>query len=314
VLLQQPAAVAPTDSGRGWQATVGRPLFLAWLIGVAFCVVRLAAAWFTALRWRLKSVPVTDARVLALYNRVADSWRLRPPPHLRACDDVTSPMLVGIVTPVILFPAAGIDRTSPDDLRLIVSHELAHYERHDLLWEWLLAAGSVLFFFHPLVWLARREWSLARESSCDALAIRRAQSDPDSYADMLLRLWRRVSSPSRAPFTAMGVAEELRTAKRRLDAMTCCSLLRPGVLQAVLVLTLALGAGILVPWRLTAAADPAEGAPPRRAPDETSRVQPPDGRAGGAASVVIQPGDAAASSVTGPGTARPRRRAVVSSP
>jgi hypothetical protein len=135
---------------------------------------------------------------------------------------------------------------------------------------------------------------------------------------MLLRLWKRVSRPARATFTAMGVAEEVRTAKRRLDAMARCRLLGPRVRQAALLLTLALGGSLLVPWRLTAAAAPDDGGSPR---DGAPRDGAPGGEPSGgpgrrAASVVIEPSGSAASSVSRPGpeTVRPRRRAVVSSP
>ena len=76
-----------------------------------------------------------------------------------------------------LFPsddpaAGGLNATlSPEDLRLALAHEMAHVKRGDLRLALLPAAMQVLFFFHPLVWLASAEWAAAREEACDALAL-----------------------------------------------------------------------------------------------------------------------------------------------
>ena len=61
----------------------------------------------------------------------------------------------------------AIDRRDPAG----PAHELAHVRRRDLLWSGLAGLVRVLFFFHPLVWLAHREALVAREAACDALAL-----------------------------------------------------------------------------------------------------------------------------------------------
>ena len=56
---------------------------------------------------------------------------------------------------------------SADDLDMALTHELIHLQRRDLWWGLLPAVSQHLFFFHPLVHVAAREYALAREEACD---------------------------------------------------------------------------------------------------------------------------------------------------
>ena len=50
-----------------------------------------------------------------------------------------------------------------DELSSVLCHELAHIARHDLAWNVVHTAVNSALFFHPFVWLLRREWSLSQE-------------------------------------------------------------------------------------------------------------------------------------------------------
>jgi hypothetical protein len=131
----------------------------------------------------------------------------------------------------------------------MLAHELAHLRRRDLLWLWLFTLGETLFFFHPLVWLARREWTLATEVACDEMAIRLTRQTPRDYGEMLVDIVAATSRRGATPFVAVGIIENANTLKRRLKLMitTRTRLASIGGIALIAIATLA-----LVPWKLTA--------------------------------------------------------------
>ena len=47
------------------------------------------------------------------------------------CDRIAAPVLVGIVRPLILLPPAALSGWSPEELEMVLLHELAHVRRWD---------------------------------------------------------------------------------------------------------------------------------------------------------------------------------------
>ena len=124
-------------------------------------------------------------------------------------------MLLGVWRPVILLPLGITESCTPHDLRAMLLHELAHVRRWDLLVVWLYQLEKVLFFFHPVLWLAGREIRKERESACDDLVLSRSAIARRDYAAgfiSALRLANRVPAVS----TAVAMAEPFEVEKRRL--------------------------------------------------------------------------------------------------
>ena len=65
-----------------------------------------------------------------------------------------------------------------DELKPVIAHELAHLKRGDLLWGLIASIAQGLFFFHPLIRLIRREYTLAQEMACDAVSMEVLGSGP----------------------------------------------------------------------------------------------------------------------------------------
>jgi beta-lactamase regulating signal transducer with metallopeptidase domain len=64
----------------------------------------------------------------------------------------------------------------------MLAHDMAHIKRGDLLWFWLATTARLLFFFYPLVMLARRESRLTAEMAADELAVTVCRLEPADYA------------------------------------------------------------------------------------------------------------------------------------
>jgi WD40 repeat protein len=101
--------------------------------------------------------------------------------------DVISPMLWGIGRNArLLFPMDLLNRLDDGGRETLIAHELAHFRRGD---HWVRAfelAVSGLYWWHPVVWWARREMEIAEEECCDAWVIEQFPASPRCYAEALL--------------------------------------------------------------------------------------------------------------------------------
>lgn len=123
-----------------------------------------AAAVFTAfaavhVKFRLK---VRDA----LPAETAFEAGLRRHVRIKVSDRIDSPLTYGIFRPVILLPK-NIYKCGEKNIEYILSHELTHIKRFDVLYKLLMALAVSLHWFNPLAWVMLVLASRDIELSCD---------------------------------------------------------------------------------------------------------------------------------------------------
>jgi len=159
----------------------------AWFAGATIIAIRAFAHW-RRLRWLVRnaSIPLTDcADVLArLCRRFGVSQRIR----LLGSMGVDTPMLVGWIKPVILLPISMLSGFTPQQVELIIAHELGHVRRWDYLANLLQVVIETVLFYHPAVHWISRDVRDARESCCDDLVLALADGSPVVYASALADL------------------------------------------------------------------------------------------------------------------------------
>ena len=112
--------------------------------------------------------------------------------------------MIGWIRPVILIPAATIAGLTPEQLEMVLAHELAHIRRFDYLVNFGQMLVETLLFYHPAVWWVSGRIRQERELCCDDLAVRMC-GNPISYARALTALEKLRSD---APLVAMGAASK----------------------------------------------------------------------------------------------------------
>ena len=85
------------------------------------------------------------------------------------------PGTIGWLSPMILFPVGLLGGLTPDQVRLIIAHELAHIRRNDYVVNLVQTAIETAFFFHPAVWWLSRRIREEREHCCDDVGRRRVR-------------------------------------------------------------------------------------------------------------------------------------------
>ena len=183
-------------------------MFCIWAVG-AFCV----AGWNLSGFFRYRRVlyrtlrPVKEGEAIHLHTLHPQPW-----PALFRSGAVTTPLLLGLLRPVIVLP----DRAyTPEMLDGILRHELTHYRRGDLAVKWFATAVFCVHWYNPLVYLFRRELDRACELSCDAHLLRDMDAhEKQCYGELLLALAADRTLPRRV--VAMSFATEKQNLKERL--------------------------------------------------------------------------------------------------
>ena len=106
---------------------------------------------------------------------------------LQLADDIAAPILFGFLRPVIILPSWFVERFSQLELRLMLIHELAHWQYRDT---WVLFAKRLIesfFFFHPAVWYAGKQVVKESEVACDELVVTLSK-ESKTYANCLMKI------------------------------------------------------------------------------------------------------------------------------
>ena len=164
-------ATSPAIAASSVQLTTAGWGAILWLVGAALLIGRILIGY--GIVWCLRQQaqvqcdgPLCDA--LQQARRTLDCY---PKVEVAISPSTGSPMALGILRPLIVFPADLVEKLSTDKLALILMHELAHVRRWDNLTLLLHRLVAAVLFFHPAVWLCGRMLRREAEQACDDLVV-----------------------------------------------------------------------------------------------------------------------------------------------
>ena len=158
-------------------------IVLFWLAGVILFSFIWALRQFR-LHWIVRNSMPANGELSAVYDQVVEELRLTRCPKLKMTNGLDSPAIAGLFWPVILIPRWLCERKNSAALRWSLKHEINHWRVGDLISNSICAICSCLFFFHPLVWWASRQWRFTMELACDRDLLE-SETDAVDYLDAL---------------------------------------------------------------------------------------------------------------------------------
>ncbi|HPU34904.1 MAG TPA: M56 family metallopeptidase [Phycisphaerae bacterium] len=178
-----------------------------WLVGMSVLSLRLLGGWVQVQKirrdrsgeisdWKLQ---ISEAR--AAVAELAKRLRVSRPVRLLVSAEAQAPMAIGWLRPVILLPASAITGLTPEQLRAVLAHELAHIRRYDYLVNILQSVVETVLFYHPAVWWVSRRIRVEREHCCDDMAVA-VSGNVLSYARALERMELLRAEPARLAVAA----------------------------------------------------------------------------------------------------------------
>ncbi len=182
--IEEPSAVvgqtAPEAASAVQTIPVTALLSALWLFGVLAAALVQGGGYLLARRRLLRDAR-PDLEAEAQAGQTAASLGLKRAVPVRRSRQVRTPMVLGLLRPVLLLPEGqAVDE-------VVLCHELTHLKRLDLAYKALLVAACWLHWFNPLVWWMSRAASENLELCCDDdVAAGRDAAFRRKYGELLL--------------------------------------------------------------------------------------------------------------------------------
>ena len=216
----EPKAAAPVTSttpgldSLSWQAVV----FSLWLVGVLFILVLLIQRMWFVRRLIAQSEQASN-RLVERLNQCVRQIGIGRNIELRLSQNITSPAVCGLFKPKILMPTALVGELSPDKLRAVLIHELAHIKRGDLWVNFVQTVLQIIYFYNPFVWLANTVVRRIREQAVDEMVLANLGAGAKSYGNTLIDIAEMAFWKTNLSLRLIGVVESKKALHRRIRHM-----------------------------------------------------------------------------------------------
>ncbi len=142
-----------------------------WIMGVALFILKLLGGISYVYYLRSKLNFPADEYWLDMIEKLGKKAGVKRGIELVESALVRSPLVVGHLKPIILFPIGAINKLNTQEVEAILAHEIAHILRNDYIFNIIQSVIEALFYFHPAVWWISANIRNERENSCDDVAI-----------------------------------------------------------------------------------------------------------------------------------------------
>jgi beta-lactamase regulating signal transducer with metallopeptidase domain len=179
--------VSSAIAGRPFDARrVAFLLATIWLVGIVTSLIVLARRTWSFQDFIHRAGHI-DKALCRRVQSLAQAAGLKSAPEVIAVRGIVSPMLWGIGHRIrLVFPTTLLQKLPSAACDTLLLHELAHFARGDQWVRLVELVAQVLFWWHPVVWWARREIEAAEEQCCDAWVVMRQAGSRRTYAEALL--------------------------------------------------------------------------------------------------------------------------------
>jgi hypothetical protein len=130
--------------------------------------------------------PLSTMKDSEALNHFVEQSGVWPRPRIVVSLRLSTPFAAGLIRPVIAVPAWVLSQLSPAQQRWIIAHELQHHARRDVWIAWFQNVLTVVWWFHPALWVLNRRLRCVREDCCDEAVLRDAPAKAADYAQALI--------------------------------------------------------------------------------------------------------------------------------
>jgi beta-lactamase regulating signal transducer with metallopeptidase domain len=176
------SAEAPSLGG----ARLGEMLLAVAVTG-ACAVLGVAIVRTIRFRRRVRGAREAPAELLARVASLVRRFGMTRVPRVRLVEERLSPSLWFPGRLEILLPAKLLSHLSVEECDALLAHEIAHIRRGDFCVRALELLVVSLYWWHPIVWWARRNLRAAEEKACDALVVEKLPQSARAYVEGLLK-------------------------------------------------------------------------------------------------------------------------------
>lgn len=183
VMMNASETLSLTNKISVWLESRMPMMLTVWLGGVVILMMRLllSLGWVSHMRTSAHHAPELQNTL----NTILQRFHLKITPVVSESGHVSSPVTIGHLKPLILFPIGLVNQLTPSEVEAVLTHELAHIVRRDYLSNLIQSFIETLFYYHPVTWWISGVVRTERENRADDLAISWC-GDPLGYAKALM--------------------------------------------------------------------------------------------------------------------------------
>jgi|GEM_PF-2756420 beta-lactamase regulating signal transducer with metallopeptidase domain len=157
-----------------------------WSLGAGLLAMLMTVNVARTIRFCRRSMPIRNDVWCRLLTELSQRLRLRQAVSLREHTEPIVPLTCGVLRPIVLLPPIAHKWDEPLQ-RTVLTHELAHVKRRDVIFQFIGRLACTLYWFHPLAWYALRKLRQEGEQACDDAVVHSGEKASD-YAAQLLRV------------------------------------------------------------------------------------------------------------------------------
>ena len=159
-------------------------LAMLWLAIVFTLALKLTIELYNVNKLPTQGCTTVDLALQVRFEGLINKVGLSRKVVLLVSSKTNVPMAIGWLKPIVLIPFSMLSGLSPQQLDMLLLHELAHIRRHDYLVNFLQTLVEILLFFHPAVSWVSKQMRNEREYCSDDIAVQHSGS-PLAYAHTL---------------------------------------------------------------------------------------------------------------------------------
>lgn len=181
------------------QQKIALPIAVVWMCGVLIALLFLLRDGVQTLRGLKTLTPVHADDLPASVKR--QHQEVLSTVYIYTGDSVLSPFCWQFQKPVLVLPRSFL-KLDPEELDLILRHELAHLADNHPLHVFIQRIVQAFFWYHPAVYWAGRQADLSREMVCDSVAA----TSREQIAQYLRVLLKVAESPTASPQSGLAMS------------------------------------------------------------------------------------------------------------
>lgn len=175
-----------------------------WLVGVvSIALFFLIISWKFRVKIReLEQIP--DIKIVSLLEECKKKLSINRSIPIYACDGFKTPCISGVLKPKIYIPKYKYSIDDYKYLSHIFLHELIHYKRKDLIYNFLGTVTILIYWFNPIIWFIVKKMKLQREYACDTYVLEiLGKEESIEYGMTLINFSKLISSSEKVPQLAI---------------------------------------------------------------------------------------------------------------
>lgn len=154
---------------------------------------------------------IPDIKIVSLLEECKKKLSINRSIPIYACDGFKTPCISGVLKPKIYIPKYKYSIDDYKYLSHIFLHELIHYKRKDLIYNFLGTITILIYWFNPIIWFIVKKMKLQREYACDTYVLEiLGKEESIEYGMTLINFSKLISSSEKVPQLAIFLKQRIK--------------------------------------------------------------------------------------------------------